>query len=53
MYNVLVHSDTWEQHLLQIRFLMYNKLTETNSTVNLVKSESGHVHFIFLGHAVG
>ena len=48
--NVVVYSNTWEQHLLQIRSLMY-KLTEAKLTANLVKSEFGHL--IFLGHVVG
>ena len=50
--DVVVYSNTWEQHLLQIRSLMY-KLTEAKLTVNLVKSEFGHAHLIFLGHVVG
>ena len=50
--DVVVYSNTWEQHLLQIYSLMY-KLTEAKLTVNLVKSEFGHAHLIFLGHVVG
>ena len=50
--DVVVYSNTWEQHLLQIRSLMY-RLTEAKLTVKLVKSEFGHVHLIFLSHVVG
>ena len=50
--DVVVYSDTWEQHLLQICFLMY-RLTEAKLTISLVKSELGHAHLIFLGHVVG
>ena len=49
--DVVAYSNTWEQHLLRIRSLM-NKLTETKLTVNLVKSEFGHAHLIFLGYVV-
>ena len=50
--DVVVYSNTWKQHLLQIRSLMY-WLTEAKFTVNLVKSEFGHAHLIFLGHVAG
>ena len=50
--DVVVYSNTWEQHLLQIWSLMY-RLTEAKLTVNLVKTEFGHAHLIFLGHVVG
>ena len=50
--DVVVYSNTWEQHLLQIRSLMY-RLTDAKLTVKLVKSEFGHAHLIFLGHVVG
>ena len=49
--DVVVYSNIWEQHLLQIRSLMY-RLTEAKLTVNLVKTEFGHAHLIFLGHVV-
>ena len=49
---MVVYSNTWKQHLLQIRSLMY-RLTVAKHTVNLMKSEFGHVHFIFSGHVVG
>ena len=49
--DAVVYSNTWEQHLLQMRSVMY-RLTEVKLTINLVKSEFGHAHLIFLGHVV-
>ena len=50
--DIVVYSNTWVQHLKQIHSLMC-RLTEAKLTVNLVKSEFGHAHIIFLGHVVG
>ena len=50
--DVVVYSDTWEQHLGQVRLLML-RLRDTKLTVNLDKSEFGCAHIVFLGHVVG
>ena len=50
--DFIIHSETWESHFEQIE-LLFQRLVEINSTVNLVKSEIGHATVIFLGHAVG
>ena len=49
---MVVHSDTWEQHLGQVRSLIL-RLRDAELTVNLAKSEFGCVHIVFLGHLVG
>ena len=36
--DLVVHSDTWSEHLKQIRAL-FDKLSSANLTINLVKSE--------------
>ena len=50
--DVVVYSDTWEQHLGQVRSLML-RLRDAKLTVNLAKSEFGCAHIVFLGHLVG
>ena len=50
--DVVIYSDTWEQHLEHVRSLML-RLVEAKLTVNLVKSEFGCAHIVFLGHMVG
>ena len=50
--DVVIYSDTWEQHLKQVRSLLL-RLVEANLTVNLLKCEFGCAHIIFLGHVVG
>ena len=50
--DIIVYINSWEDHLRQIRAL-FDRLTEANLTVNLVKSEIAHAHVIFLGHVVG
>lgn len=50
--DVVVYSDTWEQHLRHVHSLMC-RLMEAKLTINLVKSEFGCAHIVFLGHMVG
>ena len=50
--DIIVYSNSWEEHLHQIQAL-FDRLTEANLTVNLVKSEIAQAHVIFLGHVVG
>lgn len=50
--DLIVYSKTWEDHLLQLRALLYN-LAEAQLTVNLAKSEFCHAKVVFLGHVVG
>jgi hypothetical protein len=50
--DVAIGSDTWEEHLMQIRKL-FERLAEANLTVNLTKSEIGHAHITYLGFSVG
>ena len=50
--DVVVFSSTWEQHLHRVRE-MFSRLRQANLTVNLVKSEFGHAHVMYLGHVGG
>ncbi|KAK4317102.1 hypothetical protein Pmani_011784 [Petrolisthes manimaculis] len=50
--DLIVYSQTWEDHQLQLRALLYN-LAEAQLTVNLTKSEFSHAKVVFLGHVVG
>ncbi|XP_071845114.1 uncharacterized protein [Apostichopus japonicus] len=50
--DIIVYSNSWYEHVTRIRSL-FEKLTEANLTVNLVKSEIAHANVIFLGHVVG
>ena len=50
--DVVVYSDTWEQHLRQVRSLML-RLRDARLTVNLAKCEFRCAHIVFLGHLVG
>ncbi|XP_063586255.1 uncharacterized protein LOC134763618 [Penaeus indicus] len=50
--DLVVWSSSWEDHLIRLRAL-FSTLAEANLTVNLMKSEFGHAHVIFLGHVVG
>ncbi|KAK4307306.1 hypothetical protein Pmani_020910 [Petrolisthes manimaculis] len=50
--DLIVYSKTWEDHLLQLRALLYNR-AEAQLTVNLAKSEFCHAKVVFLGHVVG
>jgi hypothetical protein len=50
--DVIIYSDTWEQHLMTIR-KFYEPLMASSLTVNLDKSEFCHGTVTFLGHVVG
>ena len=50
--DVIVYSDTWEEHMLRLRVL-FTKLAAANLTVNLKKSEFGHARVTYLGYVVG
>ena len=50
--DLIICSDTWEQHVARLRAL-FDRLRKANLTVNLVKSEFGHAHIVYLGHIVG
>ena len=47
--DIIVYSDTWEQHILRIRALL-KRLVQAQLTVNLSKSEFAHAHVTYLGH---
>jgi len=47
-----VYSNTWEEHLSQLRAL-FSTLAAANLTVNQKKSEFGHAHVTYLGYVVG
>ena len=49
--DVVIYSDTWEQHLGHVRSLKL-RLREAKLTVNLAKSEFRCAHIVFLGHLV-
>ena len=46
--DVIVYSDTWEEHIS-----LFTKLVAVNLTVNLKKSEFGCAHVTYLGNVVG
>lgn len=46
--DVIVHSDTFEEHLLHIRALFVN-ISDANLTVSLVKTEFCHAIVEYLG----
>ena len=50
--DIIVYSDTWEQHLLRICALL-ERLVQAQLIVNLSKSEFAHAHITYLGHVVG
>ena len=50
--DLIIYSDTWEQHMEQLRHL-FEKLSEAKLTVNLLKSEFCHATVTYLGHIVG
>ena len=50
--DVIVFGNTWEQHLERVREL-FRRLRTAKLTVNLIKSDFGHAHVIYLGHVVG
>ena len=50
--DLIVYSQTWEEHMGQLRQL-FEKLSQANLTVNLVKSEFCQASVTYLGHVVG
>ena len=46
--DLIVYSDTWDKHLQILREL-FERLSEADLTVNLVKSEFCHAQVTFLG----
>ena len=50
--DVIVYSDTWEQHVKQLKAFLC-RLRDARLTVNLVKSEFCRARVVFLGHVVG
>ena len=50
--DVIIYSNSWETHL-QIMRKFFQRLSEANLTINLVKSEFGCGHVTYLGHIVG
>ena len=50
--NLIVYSQTWEQHIGQLRRL-FEKLSQAKLTVNLLKSEFCQASVVYLGHVVG
>ena len=50
--DLVVMSDTWEQHVMRIRAL-FDRLTKAKLTVNLVKCEFARAQVSYLGHLVG
>ena len=50
--DVIVHSESFDAHLLHIRSL-FERLTEANLTVSLMKTEFCHAVVEYLGHVVG
>ena len=49
--DIIVYSDTWEQHILRILALL-ERLVQAQLTVNLSKSEFAHAHVTYLGLVV-
>ena len=50
--DVIVHSDTFQEHLLHIKAL-FVKLSNTNLTVSLMKTEFCHAVVEYFGHIAG
>ena len=50
--DIVVFSDTWEQHMEGIRQFLV-RLRQAQLTVNLTKSEFGQACITYLGHVVG
>ena len=50
--DILVCGDDWDEHLRRL-FQVFQRLSEANLTVNLVKSEFGKAEVVFLGHVIG
>ena len=50
--NVIIHNNTFEDHLQSIRNL-FDRLSDANLTINLSKSAFCHAVVTFLGHEGG
>ncbi len=50
--DAVIYSDTWEEHLLNIRAFL-ERLAAAKGTVNLTKSDFAHAYVTYLGHIVG
>ena len=50
--DIIIYSDTWEEHIKAIRAL-FQRLLEFSLTVNLAKSDFAIATVKFLGHVVG
>ena len=50
--DVVIYSDTWEEHLLRIRAL-FDRLASAKLTVNLAKCEFARATVTYLGKVVG
>ena len=50
--DVIIYSNDWETHI-EIMRKFFQRLSEANLTINLVKSEFGCGHVTYLGHIVG
>ena len=50
--DLIVYSETWEQHMRQLRQL-FERLRAAGLTVNLMKSEFCHATVTYLGYIVG
>ncbi len=50
--DVVVFSQTWEEHLIQIRAL-FDHFVKANLTVNLLKCEFARATVTYLGKVVG
>ena len=51
--DVVIYSDTFEQHMKQIHQFVERGVSMANLTVNLVKSEFCHATVEYLGYIVG
>ena len=49
--DVIIHNNTFEDHLQSIRNL-FDRVSDTNLTISLSKSEFYHAVVTFLGHEV-
>lgn len=50
--DIVVYSDTWDQHLIRIRAL-FERLSDAKLTVNLAKCEFARATVTYLGKVVG
>ena len=50
--DVVIYSESWQEHVQRTKSL-FEKLSESNLTVNLKKSEIGKASVTYLGHQVG